>query len=128
MSDTMTPQLSRRAAICSLGSSLGLMLIAVATLLPLLQGSFGGSPLYRWLFAGGAVVCLVCTLFNPAPKDWPLQRRRWARIEGWSSIFFCVAAVFLFLPGSSPRDWLAFTLAGAVIRIICFFRSFRPFK
>lgn len=115
-------------ALCSMGASLGLLLIAIATVIPLAAGGFPESPLYKWLFAAGALVCLAATLMNPAPREWSLGRRRWHRIEGWSAIFFCAAAVFLFLPGTSPRDWLAFTMAGAVIRIVCFVRSLRPYK
>ena len=73
-------------------SSLGLLLIAVATLIPILSGGFPESPLYKYLFSAGALVCLAAALF------------RW-------------------YPGSSPRDWLAFTLAGATIRIIVFVRG-----
>lgn len=128
MKQTATSTPTRRQALCSLGASLGLLLIAAATVIPLLMGGFPESSLYKWIFVAGAAVCLLCTLFNPSPKSWPLSRRRWHRIEGWSAIFFCAASVFLFLPQASPRDWLAFTMAGAIIRIICFFRSFKPYK
>lgn len=123
-----TTPITRRQAICSVGSSIGLLIVAVAVVIPLVYGGFPTSSLYKWIFAAGALVCLACTLFNPAPKSWPLSRRRWHRIEGWSSIFFCAAAVFLFVPGAAPRDWLAFTMAGAIIRIMAFIRSFRPYK
>lgn len=125
---TSTPEITPRAKICIMGSTLGLLLVAAATVIPIIAGGFPTSSLYKWIFTAGAIVCLASTLFNPAPRQWPLTRRRWHRIEGWSSIFFCVAAAFLFIPGSAPRDWLAFTMAGAIIRIICFFRSFRPYK
>lgn len=104
-------------------SSLGLLLIAVATLIPILSGGFPESPLYKYLFSAGALVCLAAALFTRTPKDLPMREKRWIRIEGWSAIFFCAAAFFLWYPGSSPRDWLAFTLAGAVIRIIVFVRG-----
>lgn len=118
---------TRRQAVTALTSSLGLLLIAAATVMPIIAGAFPRNPLYKWLYCAGAVIVLLSTLFNPAPKAWPLRRRRWHRIEGWSAIFFAVAAAFLWIPGSAPRDWLAFTLAGAIIRIICFFRSFKPY-
>lgn len=107
-------------------SSLGLLLIAVAVFIPILSGGFPESPLYKWLYSAGALVCLIAAFFTPAPpKDAPLRDRRWARIESWSAIMFCAATFFMWYPGSAPRDWLAFTLAGAVLRIIVFFRSVR---
>ncbi len=111
----------RRRAICSLATSLGLLAIAVSIVLPILSGSFQGSPLYRWIYAGGAAVCLLSALFNPNPYTG-LRERRWHRIEAWSAIFFAAAAVFLFIPGAAPREWLALTLAGATLRIIVFVR------
>lgn len=110
----------------SLLSSLGLLLIAVAVVIPIASGGFPETPFYKWLYSAGALVCLIAMIFTPSvPKSAPMRTRRWARIEAWSSIFFCVATFFLWYPGSAPRDWLAFTLAGAVIRIIVFFRSMR---
>lgn len=117
------PSSGSRAAICSVGASVGLLLIAIATLIPLLNGAFPRSPLYKFIYCGGALVCLLASLFNKAPAGLPLREKRWMRIESWSSIFFCTGAFFLWYPGSAPRDWLAFTLAGAVIRIIVFCRS-----
>ncbi len=111
----------RRTAICSLGASFGLLLIAISTLIPLLNNSFEGY-IYRYIFTAGAIIALLAALFTPAIKD-NLRERRWQRIESWSAIFFCAAAVFLYLPEGTPRDWLAFTLAGATLRIICFFRA-----
>lgn len=106
--------------------SFGLILIAVGVVIPIISGGFPENSLYKWLYSAGAVVCLLATLFTPSlPKDAPLRERRWSRIEGWSSIFFCVGAFFMWYPGAAPRDWLAFTLAGAVIRIIVFFRALR---
>lgn len=128
MTQPTTPT-GRRAALCPLGGSLGLLLIAVAVMLPLIQGGFEKAAAGDWIYTAGAAVCLISTVFTPRlPKSEPLSRRRWQRIEGWSSIIFCAAAAMLFVPSTTFRDWLAFTLAGAVIRIICFFRSFRPYK
>ncbi|MDO4320784.1 MAG: hypothetical protein Q4C34_09445 [Bacteroidales bacterium] len=112
----------RRAAICSMTTSLGLLAIAVAIVLPLLSGGFTAAPAFRYIYAGGALVCLLSSLFNPNTATG-LRERRWHRIEAWSSIFFCAAAAFLFVPGTAPREWLAITLAGAVLRIICFART-----
>ncbi len=112
-----------RAAMCSLLGSLGLLIIAIGVVIPIIEGGFPESPLYKWLYTAGAAVCLVASLFNKAPAGAELRVRRWTRIEGWSSLFFCAGAFFLWFPGSTVRDWLAFTLAGAVIRIIVFFKK-----
>lgn len=120
MSKNTSPQ--RRREICSAATSLGLLAIAVSILLPLAAGSFEAAPAYRWVYACGAAVCLAGALFNPSVAT-DLRSRRWERIEAWSAIFFAAGAAFLFVPGTAPRDWLALTLAGAVLRIICFGRS-----
>ena len=112
-----------RAALCSLLGSLGLLVIAVAVLIPIISGGFPESPLYKWLYSAGAAICLGASLFTKAPAGADLRERRWVRVEAWSSLFFCAGAFFLWYPGSTARDWLAFTHAGAVIRIIVFFRS-----
>lgn len=114
-----------RARLVSLFSSLGLLLIAVAIVIPVISGGFPSSSYYKWIFSSGAFVCVVASLFNKQPEGMSLRERRWHRVESWSSILFCVAAFFMWYPDGTPRDWLAFTLAGAVIRIIVFFRSFR---
>lgn len=124
MKSSKSPSTSR-AALCSLIASLGLLLIAAATLMPIINGAFPRSPLYKIIFTAGAAVCLGAALFNKTPDGLPVREKRWHRIEAWSSIFFAVAAFFLWYPGSTPRDWLAFTMAGAVIRIIVFFRALR---
>lgn len=128
MNKTQNNNTSSRAAMCSLASSLGLLLIAVATLIPIMAGGFPESQLYKYIFSAGAAVCLAAALFDKAPQSAPLPDRRWKRIESWSALFFCAGAFFLWYPGSSPRDWLAFTLAGAIIRIIVFFRGIRAAK
>lgn len=113
---------TRRAAVCSLLASLGLLLIAAAIVMPLMAGTFQTAPTYKYIFTAGAAVCLGAALFNPSLST-DLRERRWHRIESWSAIFFAAAAAFLWIPGQSPRDWLAFTLAGATLRIITFVRG-----
>ena len=104
-------------------SSLGLLLIAAAIVIPILSGGFPESPLYKWLYTAGAIVCLLAALFNPPAPGLSMRDRRWARIESWSSLFFCAGAFFMWYSSTSHRDWLAFTLAGAVLRIIVFIRG-----
>ncbi|MDE7467664.1 MAG: hypothetical protein K2M61_04845 [Muribaculaceae bacterium] len=108
--------------------SLGLLIVAIGTCIPLINGGFPESPVYKIIFTAGAVICLLASLFTPNPKDAPLRARRWKRIENWSSIFFCVACFFVWYPHGTPRDWLAFTMAGAIIRVIVYVAAFRNAK
>ncbi|MDE6301546.1 MAG: hypothetical protein K2M19_07500 [Muribaculaceae bacterium] len=124
----MTETSSSRNAAMTLLGSLGLLIVAAGTCIPLINGGFPTSPAYKIIYTAGAVICLIASLFNPAPKSVPLRQRRWKRIENWSSIFFCVACFFLWYPHGTPRDWLAFTMAGAIIRVIVYFASFKKAK
>lgn len=95
---------------------LALLIIAVATIYPLLIAPVSHSMWFAYAYAAGAALMLIGQLFTKnTAKDARLRRLN--RIEGWSAIFFCVGAFFLFWPGSTMRDWLAFTLAGAAIQI-----------
>lgn len=118
-----------RREMMSMLTSLGLLAIAVAIVIPLLRGGFEHAGVFRWIYAGGALLALLAALFTPPLPSADLRERRWQRIEAWSAIFFCAGAAFLFIPGAAPRDWLAFTLAGAALRIISFARlAFRKKK
>lgn len=72
---------------------------------------------YPWIYAAGAAVLLLIRLFTPYKGDNQRQKR-WYRIQSWAAIFFCAGAFFLFYTPGQLRDWLAFTLAGAVIQVI----------
>lgn len=117
-----TNKATHRRELCALFSSIGLLLIALAVLVPVLKGTFDQALWYRYLYAAGALICVVASLFSPN-DGLDTRTRRWKRIESWSSILFATGAAFMFIPDQSPRDWIAFTLAGAALRIICFFRS-----
>lgn len=101
-------------------STVALIAIVVATLMPILKGGqvpFSQmAPWFRYLYTAGAVILVVCRLFSPY-KGSVLRVKRLYRIETWSSIFFCVGAFFLFYNPDTTRDWLAFTLAGGAIQI-----------
>lgn len=71
---------------------------------------------YKYVYSAGALALLLVRLFTPYRGD-DLRLKRLHRIESWSAVFFCAAAVFLFYPGAELRDWLAFTLAGAALQI-----------
>lgn len=72
---------------------------------------------FPYIFSAGALHLLLARLFTPYRGKDP-QLKRLHRIESWSAIIFCVAAFFLFYNPYQLRDWLSFTLAGAVIQII----------
>jgi Ni,Fe-hydrogenase I cytochrome b subunit len=105
-----------RTVACSL---IGLLCIAVGTMLPILnvyQGAFHVGSWWKFVYAAGAILYLVgkvATVYTGTH----LRIRRLHRIEAWSAIFFCVAAALLFYNGSYTRDSWAFTLAGGILLI-----------
>lgn len=115
--------------ITSIAANIGLLLIAAAIATPIIVGGFFEDDLHKWLAVAGAAIYLIATLFRPAlPGDAPIAQRRWNRIDAWTAIIIAAGAAMLFTPYTTVRDWIAFTLAGAVLKIICFFRAMRPFK
>lgn len=94
------------------GANTGMILLLVAALLPILR--VGPSSLWRYIFAAGAAIVLICRIFQP--KDAPTMRaRRLKRMEFWSAVVWAVGTFFVFYPGAGPTDWLAFFLAGGVL-------------
>lgn len=99
-------------------ATIGLLVIACGTLIPILGVTRFGPQAVSWwkyVYAGGALLFLVGKLMCPYRGTHPRIKRLW-RIEGWSAVFFCVAAFFLFL-GDGMRDVWAFTLAGGILLI-----------
>ena len=94
----------------------GLLLIAIATVEPLIWHPFEPGSWFRYVYAVGALPLLLCRLFTVRTGN-DLRLRRLYRLESWSAIFFCVGTFFMFYPNGKMRDWLAFTLAGAAIQI-----------
>ena len=97
---------------------LGLITIAVGTLLPIFAVRIGPDAVSWWkyVYAAGAVCFLLGKLFSPYTGIRPRIKRLY-RIEAWSAVFFCVAALFLFLDMNTMRDVWAFTLAGGALLI-----------
>ncbi len=95
----------------------GLLLIAIGALAPLFAGGFGCLWWMRWVYGAGALWMLLCRLFSPY-RGTDLRMRRLVRMQAWSALFFVAATVFLFVPGTAPRDWLALTMAGAAVQVI----------
>lgn len=103
--------------LASAGAPAGLLIIFVSTLVPFfLAHSLWALKAYPFVYSAGAVFLLIVRLFTPFRGD-DLRLRRLHRIESWSAIFFCAAAFFLFYNPGQLRDWLAFTLAGALLQI-----------
>lgn len=113
-------RLASFARVAAVLAPVGLMAIAVATLIPIYNGSFITGILPKCLYSAGAVILLACRLFTPY-RGGDLRLRRLYRIESWSALFFCVGGFFMWYPSASVRDWLAFTLAGAAIQIFTSF-------
>ncbi|MDE6458633.1 MAG: hypothetical protein K2L31_08570 [Muribaculum sp.] len=93
--------------------TVGMILIAAGVLMPLLGYSI---EVYRWIFSAGALITLAGRIMNRYEGN-VLRVKRLYRIEVWSSIFFCVAAFFMFYPQGAGRDWFAFILAGGLILV-----------
>ncbi|MDE6200218.1 MAG: hypothetical protein K2G06_10300 [Muribaculaceae bacterium] len=110
----------KSAPVWTIATSIGLLLIAAGTLLPILNGRnaiYRDMPdTFKYLFTAGAAIVLIARLFNTY-KGKILRLKRLYRIELWSAIFFCAAAFFMFYEKDTTRNWLAFTLAGAAIQI-----------
>lgn len=92
----------------------GLMLVVVATALPLLRIT---GEWVRWIYSAGALAVLAGRFFNRPPKKAPLRVRRLFRMEVWAGLMFCVGAFFMFYTGSGRMDYMAFTLAGGMIEV-----------
>ena len=96
-----------------LAVNIGLLLIVVGTALPLFSIN---SAVVRCFFSAGALLVVAGRLFSPSTKGLSLRVRRMCRMEIWVGIIFCAGAFFMwYYPGR--MDWLAFTLAGAVLQI-----------
>lgn len=94
-------------------ANLGMFVILVAIAIPLLSlyNSF-----YRFIFTAGAFLTFIGRIITPRLKESSLRVRRLHRMQLWSAILFCASAAAMFYPGLRPTDWLAFTIAGAVLQ------------
>lgn len=107
----------RNAILGNIVAPIGLMLILVATATPFfLHGTGGAMAAYPFIYLAGALVLLTARLFmhRPAASD---RLKRLYRLETWSPAIFLVAIALLFYNPGTLRDWIAFTLAGAVLQI-----------
>lgn len=104
--------------MAAVGAPMALLVIFLATLVPfLLMDNEVAREAFPYVYSAGALALLLVRLFTPF-KGTDLKLKGWHRIESWTAIIFCVAAFFLFYNPHQLRDWLAFTLAGAVLQAI----------
>lgn len=107
-----------RPRLAAVGAPLALFVIFLATLVPFfLMGQQWAREAFPYVYSAGALALLLVRLFTPF-KGSDMRLKRWHRIESWTAIIFCVGAFFLFYNPHQLRDWLAFTLAGAVLQAI----------
>ncbi|MCC8071956.1 MAG: hypothetical protein LIO90_09170 [Bacteroidales bacterium] len=112
----MTPDNNTPSSTQIAGSWLaifGLLLVGSGTLMPLLNF---GIPYNKYIYCTGAVALLVGRIAAPY-RGSSMRVKRLSRIEFWSAVIFCVAGFFMFYEPAGVRDWLAFTLAGAVLQV-----------
>ena len=107
-----------RPRLAAVGAPLALLVIFLATLVPffLIEQQWAREA-FPYVYSAGALALLLVRLFTPF-KGSDMRLKRWHRIESWTAIIFCVGAFFLFYNPHQLRDWLAFTLAGAVLQTI----------
>lgn len=112
--------------IASWTASLALIAILVVMLMPVLGVDFR---ITRWIYTFAAPLYLAARLvLAPGHAGEPLRARRLRRLEVWSAIFFCVAAVLTWIRSVGQTDWVAFTLAGAIIILYVNFMLPRALK
>lgn len=97
------------------GWLVSLGLLAIMASMPLIMHN---SRLYGCIYAAGCVMLFVGRLLGGHPsKVASLRLRRLCRMELWTALIFAVGAVFIFLPQGRGNDWIAFTMAGAVLTL-----------
>lgn len=104
-----------RAMASALLVNIGLMLIVVATAMPLFH------VIGLWVkivYAAGTVMAITGRFLGigAAGAVADTRLRRLMRLETWSTALFAVAVFFMFYPRAGATDWIAFTLAGGFIQ------------
>lgn len=110
----MTTQ--EKQELLSLLGTVGLLAILIAMSIPLINGPFATTTWNSYLYAAGAAAMLAAQLFSPF-KGSDSKLKRLSRLQAWGTLFFCAAAVMIFIKGTAMQDWIALTLAGAVVRV-----------
>lgn len=89
----------------------GMLVVLIGIAIPFITGP--REDLYKYVFAAGAALNL-CGRLLTRYEGGNLRMKRLLRIETWASLFFCVAAYFMFAD-PDPRNWIVFVLAGGVL-------------
>ena len=93
---------------------LGMLVLMASALMPIIGMKWEW---LRYSYAAGAALTFVAQVMMPNTGD-TLRERRFARINVWSAVLYCVSAACLFIHDSAmQKSWVAFLLAGAVIQI-----------
>lgn len=108
-----TPVKSSTATAGVIITTAGLLGVLAGALLPILYGL--DNSIYKYVYSAGAALSLVGRFMTPY-RGSDITLKRLTRIEMWSSIFFCVAAFFMFY-SEAGRDWIALTLAGGAVML-----------
>lgn len=96
---------------------IGLLLILASTATPFfLMHTAWAQQAYPFVYLAGAVLLLGSRLFTKY-NCTDVRLRALHRMEKWTPLLFLVAVLVLFYKPDTLRDWLAFTLAGALIQI-----------
>lgn len=108
---------SRNIILGNIVAPAGLVLILLATATPFfLHGVQWAIAAYPFVYLAGALILLTARLFT-VHNGGSDRLRRLYRLETWSPVIFLVAVALLFYNPTTLRDWIAFTLAGAVLQI-----------
>lgn len=115
MKEKNEPHYTRRQVASALLVNAGLLLIVVATAMPLLHVT---ELWIKIVYSAGAAMSIAGRFMNigEASGVSDLRVRRLMRLETWSTALFAVAVFFMFYPRAGATDWIAFTLAGGFIQ------------
>ena len=105
-------------ALYNIVAPLGLLLILAATAVPFfMMHTPWAQQAYPFVYGAGALVLLAARLFARKGRCSDMRLERLYRLEKWAPVIFIVALGLLFYNPHTLRDWLAFTMAGAVIQL-----------
>lgn len=99
-------------------SIIALLMIMAATAMPFTPLAyytpFTGFALWRYIFTLGAIAFFITRLIA-GNQFTELRLKRLQRMQFWAGVMFCVASFFIFYEPNT-NDWIAFTLAGALLQ------------
>ncbi len=109
-------------------ATFGLLIVAVSLAGPFFNLAVAPAPVYKWIYAAGAVIYTIARLAGVADPADSLRLRRLRRLEFWAGMAFCIASGLWFYNSSRLgafagslgviQPTVVFTLVGATIQII----------